>query len=320
MAYGQEGHLGMSFQNSLGTSNVDSMSYFEFISESLVETIEELQSESLSSRLEEPDDYEGIHTIAGDINLEVHPHSFGKILKAWSGQESVSYQNSCYSHLFLPRTGDWDAEKAALQPLSIEVYKDTGSAGLFFDMMSNTLVFEIAQGALVKATAGMVGAQFSWLNKSTPSYDPGSFWTWDTVSVSLAGNAVSDVSALTLTFNNNLEGKGYLDLKKYPSRILRTDFRTCEISGTMLLNGDTEARNHKNRTKQRLLITITDPTTVMLAHNQLVIDIPKMLYTEFPDNIVGTGLIEVGFSAKAKYDSDSSYAMQFTLVNTTPTY
>ena len=33
MAYGQDGHLGVSYQESLGTSYTDSMDYFPIISE-----------------------------------------------------------------------------------------------------------------------------------------------------------------------------------------------------------------------------------------------------------------------------------------------
>ncbi len=125
---------------------------------------------------------------------------------------------------------------------------------------------------------------------------------------------------MTITLNNALEGKAYLDGNKYFGRILRNDYRTIEITGTMLLVGDTEARNYKNRTTQRLLVTATDPTTVMDHHNQLVIDIPQMRYTEFPANIGGPNLVEISFTGKGGYDSTSSYAIQFTLCNTTDAY
>ncbi len=320
MGYGQQGHLGISFQDSFGTSNVASMDYFEFVSESLTETIEKLQSENLSSRYEEPDDYTGMQFIGGEVIVDVHPHTIGKFMKAWTGQESVSYQGSCYSHLFLPRTDDWDNEKSALQPLTIEVFKDTGSASLFSDMLLNTLTFDIAQGSLLKSTAGFIGANFAWANKTTPSYETGSLMTWDTSSVSLAASAVDDISQLTISLNNGLAGKAYLDGTRRYNRILRDTFRTIEISGNMLLNSDTEVRNYKNRTLQRLLVNFTDPTTVMNAHNQIIFDIPKMRYSEFPDNISGPGLIEIPFSAEGRYDSTSSYAFQITLVNTTAAY
>lgn len=320
MAYGQDGHIGIGFQSSLGTANTSSLWYMPFVSETLKENIEDLLSESLSSRLEEPDPYEGMHSIEGDVVMEVHPHNVGVLLKAWAGQESVSYSNSCYSHLFVPLDDDWDAEKSALPPMTIEVYRDTGSAYQYYDMLLNQLVFEISQGAIYRATASFVGAQFDWMAKTSPSYETGSSFTWDTVSVSLAGSGVDDVSEMTITLNNALEGKAYLDGNKYFGRILRNDYRTIEIAGTMLLVGDDEARNFRSRTGQRLVVTATDPTTVMLSHNQLVIDIPQMRYTDFPANIGGTGLVEVSFTGKGGYDSTSSYAVQFTLVNTNDAY
>lgn len=321
MAYGQDGHVGISFQDSLGTSNVDSFDFLPIISESLTENVDDLMSEGMASRLEEPDDYDGMHSNEGDLVVEVHPMLIGKFLLGWAGQESVSVVGSSYSHSFVPLEEDWDAERCAVRPATIEVYRDTGSAYLYYDMVLNTLSFEIAQGALLRATASFIGGQFSWVAKQTPSYEPGSYFTWDTVSVSLAGSAIDEVSQLTLTFNNNLAGRAYLDLKRYHSRFLRDDYRTIEISGTMLLSGDDEARNYRNRTQQRLVITATDPSTIGLEeHNELEIDIPQMKYTNFPANLSGRGLVEVGFEAKGKYDSTSSYACQFTLVNTYDAY
>jgi len=320
MAYGQEGHIGVGFQDSLGTANVDSFDYMPFISETLTENIEDLISESLSSRIEEPDPYEGMHANEGDIVMEVHPHNIGKFLKGWAGQESVSYTQSMYSHNMVPISDDWDAEKSALQPLTIEVYRDTGSAYQYYDMLVNQLTFEISQGAIYRCTAGMIGAQFAWMAKTAPSYETGSYFTWDTVSVSLAGSGKDDVAEMTITLNNNLEGKAYLDGNKYFGRILRNDYRTIELSGTMLLVGDAEARIYRARTAQRLVITATDPTTVMLDHNRLEIDIPAMRYTAFPANIGGPNLVEISFDAKGGYDSTSDYAVQFTLTNTTAAY
>jgi hypothetical protein len=320
MGYGQDGHIGISFQESFGTSYTDSMDFFPFITENLNETVEELLSETLSSRYEEPDSYEGMHSIEGEIAVEVHPQMIGKFLLGVTGQESVSYSESCYSHLFVPATTEFTEEVCAVRPATIEVYRDTGSAYLYYDCVFNTLTIEIAQGAFVKATAGIVGAKFSWANKQTPSYEVGSYFTWDTTSISLAGAAITDASALTVTLNNNIGGQAYLDGTKYHSRMLRTDYRTIEIGGTMLLVGDDEVRNYRAQTKQRLIITATDPTTVMNDHHRLEIDIPQMMYTEFPANIGGAGLIDVGFSAKGKYDTTSSYAIQYTLTNTFAAY
>lgn len=320
MAYGQNGHVGISFQSSLGTSNVNSMDYFPIVSESLTEAIEDLMSESLSSRYEEPDSYEGMHAIEGDVVFEVHPHLIGKLCKAWAGASIPTVVASAYQHRSIPVTSDFTEGIAALIPMSVEVYRDTGSASLYYDCMLNTLAFEIAQGAFYKVTASIIGAQHSFINKSTPSYDQSSYYTWDTASLSIGGSAVSDISQATVTLNNNLAGKAFLDGKKYNSRILRDDYRTIEIAGTSLLNGVTEKEAYVNRTQRRFVLTTTDPSTAGNTHNSLEIDAPKMLYTAFPDNISGPGLIEVGFTAKGKYDTTSNYAVQLTAVNTTPVY
>lgn len=321
MAYGQDGHIGISFQDSYGTSEVGSLEYFPFISEGMVENIENLMSESLASRYEEPDAYEGMHAIEGEIAMEVHPNLVGKLCKAWAGQSSQdTLVGSCYSHIMPPLNSDWDEEKSALPPCTIEVYRDTGSAYQYYDMLLNSLTFEIAQGALYKCTAGWIGANFEWVNQTTPAFEAGSYYSWDVVSVSLGGGGIDDVNNLTVTLTNNLAGKAYLDGTKNYGRILRDGFRTIEVAGTMLLNGDAQAKIYRARTQQRLIISAWDPTTIALGHNEFKIDVPKMRYTEFPANIGGVGLVEVGFSAKGDYDTTSEYAVQFTVVNTTLAY
>lgn len=321
MGYGQNGHVGISFQNSMGTSNVDSMDYFPIISESITESIESLVPESLQSRYEEPDDYEGMHSIEGDIVCEVHPHLVGKALKAWCGQHSQDiYVNSCYRHLFIPCMSDWDVGYAALPPMTIEVYRDAGSAYLYYDCMCNQLVFEIAQNALYKMTMSIIGTRFAWANKTTPSYLPGSYFPWDTTSISLGGTAITNASQMTVTLNNNLATKAYLDGNKYPARILRDGYRTVEIAGTVLFDSGAQANNWRNRTQQQLLLVATDPATVMGYHNLMTFDVPQMRYTDFPANIGGMGLIEVGFSATGRWDQNSNYAFEAVLVNTATAY
>jgi len=321
MAYGQDGHIGISFQDSFGTSNVDSFDYFPFISEGITEGIEDLVSESLASRYEEPDAYEGMHTIEGEIAMEVHPNLVGKLAKAWAGQSSQnSLVGSCYQHLAVPLNSDWEEEKSALPPCTIEIYRDAGSAYQYYDMLLNSLTFEIAQGALYKCTAGWIGANFEWVDKTAAAFEAGSYYSWDVVSVSLGGAGVDDVSNMTVTLTNNLAGKAYLDGTKNYGRILRDGFRTIEIAGTMILSGDTEAKIFRARTQQALVLTAWDPATTAEGHNSFKIEVPKMRYTEFPANIGGVGLVEVGFSAKGDYDTTSEYAVQLTTVNTTAAY
>jgi hypothetical protein len=319
MPYGQNGHVGACFQQSLGTQYTNSWHFIPVISENLNEKIDELISEGMRASYDEPDSYEGMHAIEGEIAMEAHPVAIGPILKGFFGVDSQGFVNSCYQHRFFPATAEFTPERCALPPMTFEVYRDTGSAFLYYDCCVNQVTLEIAQGALIKATAGIIGSQFTWSQKATPSFPAGSYWTWDVISVSLAGTAIDYVSNLTLTMNNNIEGKAYLDMKKYNSRLLRSDFRTFEVSGTMLLSTDAQARIWRAGTQQRLVITATQPNTIQLSHISLEIDIPQLRYTAFPCGLQ-QGLLEVAFEGKGKMDPTSNYACQITLVNTKAGY
>lgn len=320
MAYGHQGHVAFSFQQSFGTTFVGSPHYLTILSETLTDKIEELTSESISGRFDENDDYGGMKGIEGEIVVEIHPAEIGPLMKAATGVHSIGFVESCYAHTFIPNTTDWTPEVCALPPFTVEVYRGTGSAYRYSDCLANTLKIDIAQGAFLKASLGIVGARFAWAQKLTPAWQPGSYMTWDVCSVQLAGSAVSDISQLSIGINNNLAGKAFLDMKKYPSRILRSGRRMVEISGTALLNGDTQARAFENKTKQRWLVTATMPNTINLAHEQIEIDVPQFVYTEFPANLSGPDLIEVSFSGKGKLDTTSNYSIQFSLVNTAAAY
>lgn len=317
--YGMLGHVGISFQESYGTVYTSSMDYAPIISEGISEDIEALSAEGMTGRFEEGDHYEGNHSIAGDIVMELHPTLAGKLLHACLGQNSGTLAGSVYTHEFVPKTSDWD-NKAALPPMTLEIYRDSGSAYHYYDACLNQLAIEIANGAITKATAGFIGGNFAWANKGTPSYPTGSYYTFDVSSISVGGSAVDVMSQISITVNNQLEAKHTLNGSRFPSRIKRSGYRTVEIAGTLLFEDTVEAKNFRDQTLQQLIVTCTGPSITTSQNNVFKYDIPSMLYTAFPANIGGPGLIEVGFSAKAKYDSGSGNIGTFTMVNTKANY
>ena len=317
--YGMTGHLGLSFQDSFGTSLVTSMDYFPIISESLTDDIADLVSEGMRGRFEEGASYEGEHSVAGDIVFEMHPILAGKIFKAWAGQSSSTQQSSVYEHRFVPRTQDFDTF-AAVPPMSLEVYRDAGSAYLFYDMLCNELTLEIAAGGLWRATMAMVGGQVSTLAKTAPSYEAGSEYTWDVTSISIAGVAVNDMSGITWKGLNSLEPKSFLNGSKFPGQVKRTGYRSIEISGTVIFTDDAEYQIYRARTQQQLLINVSGQSITVSQGTDINIDVPQMLYTAYPPNISGMAQIEVGFTGKAKFDETSNYMGQITLINTRDAY
>ena len=321
MAYGMEGHLGIGFQTSYGTANVDSYHYFPLISESLNEAVPELISEGMRSRIDEGNNFEGFHEIAGDVVVETHPILIGKLIKAFCHITSydATLVSSHYTHEFMPAPDDFDA-MAAVPPMDIEVYRDAGSAHQYYDCLLNTLTLEIAHGSIIKATAGLIGGHAGKVAKTQPSYLTGSEWTWDQASIQIGGNAVDEASTMTITLNNNLVAKGTLDGTKLANRIKRDGFRTIELAGTMLFIDDTEFDLYRAQTKQRFVITVEGQACSSGYNTALEIDLPEVIYTAFPPNIAGPGQIEAAFTGKAKYCSGSGTAAKFTLVNTLATY
>ena len=317
--YGMDGHLGISEQQSGGTAYVDSLDYMPIISEGINETIENLVSEEMKGRYEEGGNYEGMHNIAGDVVVDVHPIAAGKLLKYWFGQSSGSAMDSAYSHSYKGVTEDWD-DKYAVQPLTVEVYRDTGSAYQYHDMLLNQLVFEWNAGALVRCTAGFMGGNFDWIAATVPSYDVGSYFPWDTTSFELGGAAIDYATTLTLTLNQNLAAKHTLNGSKFPSRVKRDGFRTAELSGSFLFESAAQALQFRAQTGQAAIITNVGETTATSYNNILKFDIPSFLITDFPANIGGPGLIEVGWSGKAVYDTSSATLLEATLVNTVAAY
>jgi hypothetical protein len=319
MATAQDGFIGISFQQSFGTAYTSSVDYVPFINESLSENINILTAEGITGRLEEGNNYEGPHDVAGDIQFEVNPILIGKFLKAWTNNVSGSAVNSAFNHQFLPATTNFD-NLAATPPMTIEVYRGVDSSYQYSSMLLNTLALEFNFGELNKATASFVGGGFAFLNKTTPSFDTSSCLLFDQASISLAGTGITKMSQLTLTFNNNLEPMGVFNGSKFPGRVKRAGYRTVDIAGTLFFDNDNEIANWQSQALQRLIVTVEGQTTAVSYSNTLKIDIPKMLYTDAPVNIGGPGELEIAFTAQGKYDETSDYICEFTVINTKASY
>lgn len=320
MGYGLTGHVGISFQTSMGTVNASSYHWIPVINESITLSKNPIVSEGMRGRFESGDSWEGVNAVAGDIVTEVHPILVGKFLKAWFAQSSGALVTSHYDHTFNPRQVDWDT-LCAVPPFTLEKYLAVGSAHQYRDCVVDQLSFEIAQGALIKMTASIIGGGYmTTVVKSTPTYLTGSEFTWDQCSLSIAGAGVDEIRDLTITFANNLEAYGTLNNTKYANRIKRGGFRTVEIGGTIFHEDDTHFTSFRNQTAQAMVLTIRGGECGSGYYNTLKFDFPRVKFREYPAALSGPTELEVGFTGDAYYHADSATMVTVTLTNTHTAY
>ncbi len=319
MAYGQLGHLGLCFQNSVGTAFTSSLSFVPLVSESVGETIEGLVETGMYGRLAEPPHQEGVHKVEGEVRTEAHPIQIGTLLKATLGRAATTLQGSAYVHEFLPATADWDGF-AAVPPLTVELHRDVGSAFIYSDMLADALTLEIAQGQLLTAKATLVGGRLVRQAAAPPSYPGGRPYTWDVVSASYDGQGIADLRKISLVFDNHLAAQYTLSGGKYPRRVVREGPQTVAVEGTLVLQDQVLFQEFLNQSEKRLVMTFDGPQVASGTTARLTLDLPRLRFLEFAPQLAGPGQVEVGFSAKGVYDTTSGYALRATLVNTQPGY
>ncbi len=321
--YGQNVEVGISFQDSYGTSNVDSMYWLPILSEDVGINKPPLVSQELRGIFDEGATYEGPNTCDGNVEMEADPIAIGVMLKAALDQSSSVAADDAYTHTFIPAVADFD-EKCAGIPLTLYKFMDDGgSASLFYDLAGSELEIGITQGEFMTARLALVGGNFSQIADISPSFPEGKKWTWDTVSYSIGGTGLDTVTELTVTLTNNMEAQHTVasDRNKFPTRVKRTGFRMVSISGTMKFENQDEYQQFISQSERELDITLTGNVEVASGYyDTLRIQAPLSRYSEFKPSAGGPGPLEVSFTSRGVYSTSSATALRVTLTNTQAAY
>ena len=144
--------------------------------------------------------------------------------------------------------------------------------------------------------------------------------TLDTCALSSADGAIDDVSQLTVTLNNALEGRGTLDGTKTPNRVKRSGYRTAEIAGTMFFLNDNEFDHWRNQVTQPMVATVTGDAISSGYNGYMEFDLPEVKYSDVTVNVGGPGIVEASFTGKIQYHSDSACMLEVTMQNTCTQY
>ncbi len=309
--YGMKSHVMVQFQNSFGASLTTSLDSIAVTESNLVKNIDQIIEEGNYSRFAESPYHGGLHSFEGDISMEANPITMGWFTKSVIGLTSTTSATGIQTHVFKPRTTDFDA-LAATNPLTIEQHLDVGSAGVFQHMCGNTLNFNIANGELMDMTAGFIGAGFTRKAAGTPTYTVAKPFKWDQMSASINAAAVVDITDLTISINNNLEAKHTLQNTVVARKIKRTGKQVIEITGTMLFQSHSYWQAFEAGSELPFVVSFAGAD----APNTIKFDIPLMRFKTYEPVNAGPGLIEASFTAGAMFSTTSNTALQITLVNT----
>ena len=309
--YGMKSHIMLQCQTVWNGSLTTSMEAIAVTESNLVKGIEQITESGMYGRFDESPYHSGFQTFGGEMTQEANPIGIGWFVKAVLGSATTTSGTNTQTHIFKPRTADFSANAAEI-PFTIEQYLDVGSAGLFTDMLGNTLSINIANGELLTFGMGWIGAGFTRKAAGSPTYPSAKPFKWDQASGSFNGAAIIDLLDLTININNNLEAKYTLQNCSVPRKIKRTGFRTIELSGNMLFQAHSYWQNFEAQTEIPFSFNFKGAQTP----NNLFLEFPALRLKTYEPVLAGPGVIQAAFTAQALYSSTSATAMALTLVNT----
>lgn len=312
------GSLGVAFQTSFNAINVGSLRFFPITSEDFEEQVESILETGMYKRFSEPPRHKGMTSVRGSFSFEPMPTVLGFMCAALCGSDSVVVgANSLCTHTTRPRdTSDWD-DKMPLMGVTFLANRDVNSGMAFWGANVDQLQFEIAQGALLKATAQVVGAFYSDNAEVAEVYPVERPLVFDVASISLGGVAAQFVRQVSVQVRNNILPRWTLNGSLTPTFLRRENH--VQVSGrlNLLFESNSLGVDFRTPTARRLVIHFLSNVA---SPAQFTIDVPKARLTTYAAGIGGPGPVELNADFVGEYDTTSSYQIQFTVVNTVAAY
>ena len=318
MGYGFAGHIGIAKEATWG-SGVAATDYVEALSEDVSLSMERFSHKSIIGTMAEPDDTAGLRKVEGNIAFTAHPVSIGYFLKGVLQTKSVSTVGSSLwlNEFFTTATGGDFSTDVPLQPYTFEIFRDVTSSHRYTGCVVDALTLTFEPNNAVMCEASIIGRGAALIAKTAPVFPSSSSkpFTFDTVSLGIAGAGTVLVETLSVEINNNLEGIGALNQSTDIAKVRRTNHQMVNLKGTMDFTTVTEYLNFVNQTEQRFTVSVTKANSFAM-----IIDLPRVVYTAFPVGIPGKERITVEFEGKAFYNAGSGTAIKVSLYTTNSMY
>lgn len=327
--YGRQASVGFCFQNSFGTAaNVpNSAQTLPIVGETITPKRPIITQQNMRGVYEEGDSFQGASEVSGEIEMETHPVAMGYMLGAFFGAATVTTSDSIYTHEWTPSTTTFDGVGGKSFKRPCTYANRTKFGGLvtnFYNLVANTLQINVANGELLKLTTGFLGgADNNGSTDFTESFPEGNeVFTWDASSVTITNlGAVSEIKELSISLEDPIEGRYYLDGGVWPGKNVLTGRRKATISGSLLYDTNSFYQFYTDKDELCFNITFEDSTEIQSGYyNKFNMVLERVRLETSEINRSGPGEVLMSFTGNAHYDTTASQMVKFTLTNTKSAY
>ncbi len=291
--------------------------YYEAFSESLATERDRFETRNLIGAYYEPDDSVGVERTQGDIVFAANPANMGHFLLGSIGQNTVaSLGSGLFRNTFTPRQSDI----SSIHPMpsyTVEIFRAgtiVDSSFRYDGVQFASMNMNVQPNQDVRMSIGAIARRGLFIDNTVPTFpsSPVEPFLYDTTSVTLNAAANTKIENLTISLDNQLEGIATFNNSQYIGKVRRTGPPLVRVSGTIDFQDLTEYLDFQNQTERQLIVSFTKA-----ASFQLILDIPRFVYTTVPVQASGRGRITSDFNGMARYHTGSATALDVQLTTTT---
>ncbi len=283
--------------------------WLPFLSESFKDGPEAIQEAQNMGYLDQSPMYKGMQIVTGQLSGVAYTRSFGHILRAVLGNDTVTGASTPWTHTFIPPQSPFSGvNNVPLPSYSITVQRQGAQARRYVGMFCTSLTITFAQGGLLKYDSSWIGRDAEAISTVTPTFLTEVPFQL-TATLNRAGSAFGDFQEFSFSVETPID---LPRLIANTDKIVRGAFnghRTSSFSGTVDYNAETLYDDYKAWTSQAWAVTIAQST------NSFAINIPAGIVTDFSASAGGPGRLTGDVTITPQYDSATSRAFDMVLVN-----
>ena len=231
---------------------------------------------------------------------------------------------TAYKHIFTPmqtlaQEFNAGAQDSPLWPYTLEIFRDEGLPFSILGAVVNTLNLSFSvTDKIMKAACGMLWKNYEAGTAEGIALEATKPFVWENAKIGIggtyAGSPNADLESFSITWDNKLVPKYFLNNTAIPGKFVREGFREVTISFVMDFVNRTELDLFLLGTERQFQIILEGADCEAGFPYKLQLDLPKVRYITFPLGITGPGRQSIAVEAKAKYDA-AGYVLLTELVN-----